>query len=255
MALATAQPSVVPAPSARSLQGRRWDRHTFHLLAMSGAATVIAGSYATWATFYAGLIARNGVSGHGKYFIGLAVAAALVSILASVRGVWGGLRWLVVPAGVAIAALALRDLRNLEALVGDPAAGFYLPGRGPGLFVVIAGAVVLGLAPIARPLRDAGGARVASDHRGSVVGGRRRGAGSGAVRRVLPACRERARARSCERAELGACADGGWCAVDGGRVARGTGRHTQVRAVILAQGGGGVRNGGDGLRRLITSAS
>ena len=75
------------------------------------------------------------------------------------RGVWSGLRWLVVPAAVVIAAVAFRDLRNLEALVGDPAAGFYLPGRGPGLFVVIAGAVVLGLAPIARPLRDTAGAR------------------------------------------------------------------------------------------------
>jgi hypothetical protein len=126
---------------------------------VSGAATVIAGSYATWATFYAGLIARNGVSGHGKYFIGLAIAAALAATLSSVRGVWGGLRWLVVPAALVIAAVALRDLRNLVALVGDPSAGFYLPGRGPGLFVVIAGAVVLGLAPVARPLRDRAGAR------------------------------------------------------------------------------------------------
>jgi hypothetical protein len=122
---------------------------------------VVVGSYATWATFYAGLIARNGVSGHGKYFIGLVIAGALAALLSSVRGVWGGLRWLVVPAAVVVAGVALRDLRNLEALIGDPAAGFYLPGRGPGLFVVIAGAVVMGLAPIVRPLRDAGAGRVA----------------------------------------------------------------------------------------------
>lgn len=161
MGLATTQPSVNLVASARSLQGGRWDRHLFHLLAISGAATIIAGSYATWATFYAGLIARNGVSGHGKYFIGLAIAAALAALLSSMRGVWGGLRWLVIPAAIVIATVALRDLRNLEALVGDPAAGFYLPGRGPGLFVVIAGAVVMGLAPIARPVLDVTAARFA----------------------------------------------------------------------------------------------
>jgi hypothetical protein len=154
MALATAQHSYNSGSRdvAHSQRHGRWDRHLFHLLALSGAATVIAGSYMTWATFYAGLIARNGVSGHGKYFIGLALAAALAAVLSSMRQVWDGLRWLVVPAAIVIAAVALRDLRNLEALIGDPAAGFYLPGRGPGLFVVISGAVVLGLSPFARPV-------------------------------------------------------------------------------------------------------
>ena len=146
---------------ADDLQEGRWSVHVLRLLVVSGAATVIAGSYATWATFYGGLIARDGVSGHGKYFIGLALATMLAVTLSRARGVWGGLRWLAVPAGMAIAAVALRDLRNLDALVRDPATGFYLPGRGDGLFVVLAGALILMLAPLARPVGDAGGASMA----------------------------------------------------------------------------------------------
>lgn len=149
MALATGQITGTAGASARSLQMRGWGSMLPHLLILAGAATVIAGSYTTWATFYAGLIARNGVAGHGKYFIALALAAVLASLLTNVRGVWNGLRWTSLLAGVAIAAVAYRDLRNLEALILDPAAAFYLPGRGDGLFVVIVGAVILATAPFA----------------------------------------------------------------------------------------------------------
>ena len=137
--------------SVQSHQAHGWSRQLLHLLIAAGATIVVAGSYSTWATFYAGLVARNGVAGHGKFFTGLAVAAVLASLLTSVRGVWDGLRWLAVPAGLTIALFALRDLRNLDALIRDPAAGFYLPGRGNGLFVTTAGALVLMLAPFARP--------------------------------------------------------------------------------------------------------
>jgi hypothetical protein len=157
----TAQHVRAADTSPASLQQGRWDGHLFHLLVVSGAATVVAGSYATWATFYAGLISRNGVSGHGKYFIGLAAAATLVALLSSIHSVWSGLRWMVVPLALIIAAIALRDLRNLDVLVGDPAAGFYLPGRGLGLLIVITGAIVLALSPIARPVRAAPAARLA----------------------------------------------------------------------------------------------
>jgi hypothetical protein len=137
----------LPGPGAGG-----WSKQLFHLLVLAGAATVVVGSYSTWATFYAGLIARNGLPGHGKYFIGMAVAAGVAALLPSIRGVWGGLRWLALPAGLVIAAIALRDLHNLDALVQNLEAAFYVPGRGNGLLIVIAGATILALAPLARPV-------------------------------------------------------------------------------------------------------
>lgn len=128
---------------AESTIGRTWNIGLFHALAIAGAIAVIAGSYMTWASFYAGLISRNGVPGHGKYFIGLAVATIALALLSMIRGVSPALRWLVLPAAATIAAFALRDLYNLNALIHDPNAGFYLPGRGNGLYVVIAGAVLM----------------------------------------------------------------------------------------------------------------
>ncbi len=130
------------------------------LLAGAGAITVTVGSYMAWATFYAGLISRDGVAGHGKYFIGLGAASVLVVALSMFPGVSRAIRLLVFPAGATIAFFAIRDLRNLDALVNDPASGFYVPGHGHGLYVVIAGAVMLMLAafvttslPGLRPMR------------------------------------------------------------------------------------------------------
>jgi hypothetical protein len=139
----------------------RWGSALPLLLTAVGAVTVIAGSYMAWATFYAGLISRNGVAGHGKYFIGLAAASVLIAALSMTPGVSRTVRCLVVPAGAAIAFFAIRDLRNLDALINDPASGFYVPGHGHGLYVVLAGAFVLMLAPFAnadllsvRPMRN-----------------------------------------------------------------------------------------------------
>ena len=132
------------APKASDRRGiGRWSAHAFHLLAIAGAATVIAGSYATWATFYAGLISRNGVDGHGKYFIGLAAASMLVALLATRRGVSRALTLLIAPAGITIALMALRDIRNFDAFVHDPASGLYVPAMGNGLYIVLAGAILM----------------------------------------------------------------------------------------------------------------
>src|SRR5215471_2981732 len=94
------------------------------LVALGGAIAVCVGSYMTWATFYAGLISRNGVAGHGKYFIGLAVGSMLVAVLSNLPGVSRALRLAVVPGGATIAFFAIRDLRRLDTLVNDPSAGF-----------------------------------------------------------------------------------------------------------------------------------
>lgn len=130
--------------------GRRWNGQLFHLLAAAGALAVIIGSYMTWATFYAGLIERDGVSGHGKYFIALAAGAALAAIVSSKRGL-APVRVLVPLAGVTIAAFAVRDLSNLHDLIGNRAAALYVPDDGPGLYVVIAGALLLAASFIAAP--------------------------------------------------------------------------------------------------------
>lgn len=160
MAMATTEFPRTSGASARSLQAGRWGGFLPHLLVAAGAVTVIVGSYTTWATFYAGLIARNGVAGHGKYFIAAAVAALLASLVTRIPGVWGGMRWLSLPLGSAIGFYAFRDLRNLDALILDPGAAFYVPGRGDGLFVVIVGAVILALAPVATRSYSSGPTRL-----------------------------------------------------------------------------------------------
>lgn len=111
-------------------------------LALAGALVVIAGAYTPWATFYAGLVERDGVAGHGKYFIALAVVAVLATALSSVRSM-RSVGVLAPLAGIAIAATAVRDLRNMQALTHDPAAAFYVPAVGNGLYIVIAGAALL----------------------------------------------------------------------------------------------------------------
>lgn len=120
------------------------------LLTAAGAIAVIVGSYTAWATFYAGLVQRNGVSGHGKYFIALAAAAVLASVVSTRRGLQA-IRWLVPVAGAAIALVAGRDLRNLYALQDDPAAAWYVVGRGDGLYIVIAGALLIAASFLAAP--------------------------------------------------------------------------------------------------------
>lgn len=121
----------------------RWSAHAFHLLVVAGAATIVFGSYSAWATFYAGLISRNGVDGHGKYFIGLALASVVAALLATRRGVSRALTLLIIPASLTIALAALRDVRNFDSFVHDPAAGLYVPAIGNGLYFVLAGAVLM----------------------------------------------------------------------------------------------------------------
>jgi hypothetical protein len=128
----------------------RWSALAFPLLVAAGAATVVAGSYATWATFYAGLIARNGVDGHGKYFIGLAAASMLAALLSTRRGVSRSLSLMIIPAGLTIAGMALRDIRNFDRFVHDPASGFYVPAMGNGQYIVLAGAMLLVVAAFAQ---------------------------------------------------------------------------------------------------------
>lgn len=112
-------------------------------LALVGAATVTAGSAMPWATFYRGLVERNGLAGDGAYMVGMAVASALASVLAMRRPL-APLRWVALVAGVAIVALALRDLRNIHRLEADPAAAAYFVDAGDGLLVVMAGGALLG---------------------------------------------------------------------------------------------------------------
>jgi len=121
------------------------------LLTTVGAIAVIVGSYTAWATFYAGLVQRDGVSGHGKYFIALAVASVLASAVSTRRGLQS-MRWIVPAAGAAIALIAGRDLRNLYALQDDPAAAWYVVGRGDGLYIVIAGALLIAASFLAAPV-------------------------------------------------------------------------------------------------------
>jgi hypothetical protein len=139
---------IFTEPPDRAAAGR-WSGLALHLLVAAGAVTVILGSAMTWATFYGGLIERDGMAGHGRFFVGAACASVLAALLAGRGGVSRTLRWLPMLFGVAIAGWAYRDLRNLHALIEDPASGFYLPGRGPGLTVVIAGAAMLVAAPLA----------------------------------------------------------------------------------------------------------
>ncbi len=134
----------------------RWRASAFHLLAASGAIAIVVGSYLPWATFYDGLYAPNGVSGHGRFFIGLAMAAVAALALAQVRPRAPVLRWALPLAGAIVAAMALRNLWNLNDLLSSPEAALYFVGRGPGLYVVTAGAALLIAAAALAPDEEPG---------------------------------------------------------------------------------------------------
>ena len=142
--------STIPymAAEAGRRSAGRWKGLPFHLLALAGAATVVVGSYLPWATFYDGLYRPDGVSGHGRFFIGLAVAAAAAALLSEVRPRADSLRWAVALAGALVGAFALRDLWNLKDLAGSPEAALLFMGEGPGLYVVAAGAGAMLVSPV-----------------------------------------------------------------------------------------------------------
>jgi hypothetical protein len=130
----------------KSAKGALWARAGTRAaslaLALGGAATVIAGAAMPWATFYRGLVERNGLAGDGAYMVGLAAAAALAAAFSMARTL-APLRWVSLIAGAAVVAIAVRDLRNIHELQGDPAAAAYFVDAGDGLLVVIAGGALL----------------------------------------------------------------------------------------------------------------
>ncbi|MCS7275785.1 MAG: hypothetical protein NZ695_02020 [Dehalococcoidia bacterium] len=136
-----------PVPYTAAEAGRRpagrWKGLPFHLLAIAGSVAVVVGSYLPWATFYDGLYRPDGVSGHGRFFIGLAVAAVASAVLSEVPPRAPSLRWAVGLAGALVGAFAMRDLWNLKDMTGSPEAILLFMGEGPGLYVVVAGAGAL----------------------------------------------------------------------------------------------------------------
>lgn len=135
----------------------RWKATAFHLLAIAGATAIVVGCYLPWATFYEGLYRPDGVSGHGRFFIGLAMAAVAGALLSEARPKAPSLRWAAALAGALAGAIALRDLWNLKDLAGSPEAALLFMDEGPGLYVVVAGAGLLLISPALRPEEGHGG--------------------------------------------------------------------------------------------------
>lgn len=118
------------------------------VLAFAGAAVVVAGVLLPWATFYRGLVERNGLAGDGAYMTGLAVAAVVASVF-GLSPRLAPVRWIALAAAVCIALIAARDLRNIYALEDDAAASAYFVDAGRGLPVVLAGAALIAASAIA----------------------------------------------------------------------------------------------------------
>lgn len=138
------------AVAAREDQSRRDWPHA--LVAIAGGTLVVVGSVLPWMSLFAGLQAYSGVSGlYGR----LALAGGALSVLGGIAILMRPHDWLrlgIGGLGVALAFFAGWILLGLSATVRELGHHPLLLARpGPGVFVVIAGA--LALAALFLPVR------------------------------------------------------------------------------------------------------
>jgi hypothetical protein len=141
--------STTAAP-VREVQSRRDWPHA--LLAVTGGTLVVVGSVLPWMSLFAGLHAYSGLAG---YYGRLILAGGALSILGGAAMLARPRDWLrlgIGGVGVALAVFAAWILVGLSAKVRELGHHPLLLARpGPGVFVVIAGAIAL--AAVLLPVR------------------------------------------------------------------------------------------------------
>lgn len=143
-------PGPVPAPTGSMADptpagSDRADLSALRIAIVAGAAAMLLGVFATWAS--AGPFSINGIdTDDGKLFLGLAFGAALLAVLEFARppsrrrGVAGAVL------GVLAAALAVFEIVDISRLGGE--GQLFEVSAGGGLYVCLVGSLVFGFGAI-----------------------------------------------------------------------------------------------------------
>ncbi len=135
--------------------GRQGGRGRFlALAAVLGGLLVAGGAFLPWLSFYAGLYPLRGVTGLWGRLLALGGAAC---VLAGGRACWRSGRTLertIAALGCALTAFSVWLVLQLGLTVAhlraDPMNAMLVPRPGPGLFVVLAGALVTSVPALVR---------------------------------------------------------------------------------------------------------
>lgn len=123
---------------------------------LAGVALVVVGTMLPWLTLFAGLQRLNGLAGrNGQLVLAAAAAAAVLAVLALVRP-RRVLQLVIATLGAMLVGFSAWLLYGLLAMVHREASNPMLIARsGPGLFVVLAGAMLIAAVPLyaAQPAR------------------------------------------------------------------------------------------------------
>jgi hypothetical protein len=120
---------------------------------VAGGALVMAGAVVPWLTLYAGLYGYRGTTGlYGWLVFGAGALACAIGACAIGLGVrrdgppWLG--WASAALGGGLLVFTVWLLVGLASIVRRPSAAMLAPRPGPGLFLVLAGAALILLAPM-----------------------------------------------------------------------------------------------------------
>lgn len=115
---------------------------------MAGGALVMAGALVPWLTLYAGLYGYRGTTGlYGWLVFGAGALACAIGLGGRRYGPWG-LAWASAVLGGGLLVFTAWLLAGLATVLRRPSAAMLAPRPGPGLFLVLAGASVILLAPV-----------------------------------------------------------------------------------------------------------
>lgn len=144
---------MIPAIAHNHSEFRSPERRTA-LGTLAGVVLVVIGTMLPWLTLFAGLQRFNGLAGrNGRLVLAGAAVAALLALLAMLRP-RRALHLAIAALGAMLAGFSAWLLYGLLAMVHREASNPMLIARsGPGLFVVVAGAMLIAAAPLytARP--------------------------------------------------------------------------------------------------------
>jgi hypothetical protein len=121
---------------------------------ISGGALLILGATLPWLTLYAGLQQYSGMIGaFGWIVCGAGVIAIAMGIL-SLRGRPSWVEKTSAMLGLVLIAFAAWLFQGLHEITQRPDAVMLVPRPGPGLYVVLTGAIVIALGPTAQYVLD-----------------------------------------------------------------------------------------------------
>jgi hypothetical protein len=123
--------------------------------AVTGGTLAIIGAALPWLTLDGGLQRYNGTIGPYGWLI-VAAGALIIAIgLLQIRKRFARFTATAAALGIGLFVFAIWLLSGVQQVVHRPEAAMFAPGPGPGLFVVLAGAIVVICAAAAQGIRAA----------------------------------------------------------------------------------------------------